>query len=453
MDITFIGASAEVTGSSSLLESGSFRVLIDCGMYQGDAGTEAKNYNPLPFDAAGLTHVLVTHAHLDHVGRLPLLVKNGFKGHFFATKPTVELAKLIMDDALGVMQYDNKKFGRPVLYSSEDIAAVMDQFKGVEYGSATELVKVGAEKPIIATWHDAGHIFGSAFIEIEAEGKRVVFSGDVGNVNVPILRDTENLPKNIDLLVSESTYGDRLHDSKLTRQQLVENMVADGIKRGGVVMIPSFSLERTQELIYELNDLIDRQHRLPTIPIFLDSPLAIDALKVYRKYPQYYDEEAERYLKDGDDVFAFAGLTATYTRDDSMKINRTPGAKIIIAGAGMMNGGRILHHALRYLSDEKNTLLLIGYQSPGTLGHQIYEGQSPVKVLGEEVAVHCQVKMVGALSAHGDQNKLLSWIGAAQPKRVYLNHGDPWCKEALKKKLAEVGIVAEPVSPGLKIAV
>ncbi len=442
-----------MTGSCSLVETGPFRIIVDCGMFQGDAGVESKNFNPLPFDAKSITHVVVTHAHLDHVGRLPVLVKNGYAGQFFATRPTVELAKLVMDDAFGIMEYDNKKFGRPLLHGPEDIAGVMERSKGVEYDEPIVLKSGGGEETVRATWHDAGHIFGSAFIVLEAEGKRVVFSGDVGNVEVPILRDTAALPKNVDLLVSESTYGDRLHETKLTRQQIVENMIADGTKRGGVVMIPSFSLERTQELIYELNDLIDRQHRLPPMPIFLDSPLAIDALKVYRKYPEYYDEEAEKYLQSGDDVFDFKGLTTTYTRTESMKINHIPGPKIIIAGAGMMNGGRILHHARRYLSDEKSTLLLIGYQSPGTLGHQIYSGKSPVRVLGDEVPVKCQVKMVGALSAHGDQKKLLQWIGAAQPKKVFLNHGDPWCKEALAKKLGEVGIAAEPASSELKVEI
>lgn len=480
MQITFYGAAGEVTGSNSLIEIGGFKILIDCGMFQGDPGVEVHNVDPLPYDASTITHVLVTHAHLDHVGRLPLLFKNGYKGHFFATKPTVELAKLIMEDAQSIMEYNHKKFGRPILYGPEDIAGVMEQFKGVEYGvsvilngasqrneeslsystmdrgpSATsaEAQDDNAGKTVKVIFHDVGHIFGSAFIEIEAAGKRVVFSGDVGNVHVPILRDTEDLPKNIDVLVSESTYGDRLHTSLEERQQLVERMVAEAIDRGGVLMIPSFSLERTQELIYELNDLIDRKHRLKRVPIFLDSPLAIDALKVYRKYPQYYDEEAAKLFQAGDDLFTFPGLTATYTRDDSMKINNTPGAKIIIAGAGMMNGGRILHHALRYLSDARNTLLLIGYQSPGTLGQQIHSGMSPVTVLGEEVSVRCQVKMVGALSAHGDQNKLLEWIGAGQPKQVYLNHGDPPAKIALAKKLAELGIRATPVAPGMKVVI
>lgn len=416
-------------------------------MFQGDEESEKENHEPLPFDASTLTAVFVTHAHLDHVGRLPLLVRGGFTGHFYATPPTVELAELIMEDALGVMTYDHKKMGKPIIYDEENIAGVMGEFKAVEYEQPLVL------EEITVTFHDAGHIFGSAFIEFQVEGKKIVFSGDVGNVRVPILRDTEDLPKELDALICESTYGDRLHESSLTRQEFIERLISEAIGRGGVVMIPSFSLERTQELVYDLNDLIERKHKLARVPIFLDSPLAIDALKVYRKYPRYYDEEATRYFKEGDDMFAFPGLTPTYTRDDSMKINHTSGPKIIIAGAGMMNGGRIVHHALHYLSDARNTLLLIGYQSRGTLGRQIMEGQSPVKILGEEVAVHCQVKMIGALSAHGDQDKLLSWIDAAAPRQVFLNHGDPAAKEALSKKLGELGVKSTPVEPKMMVEV
>jgi len=450
MTITFYGAAREVTGSCSLVDTGTHKILVDCGMFQGSDFNEGKNYDPLPFNPAELNAVLVTHAHLDHVGRLPLLIKGGYAGFFYATPPTVELAELIMEDALEVMEYDHKKFGKPVLYESTDIAQVMAQFKPVDY---YEELALPAGRDI---FHDAGHIFGSAFIEIQVNDKKIVFSGDVGNVKAPIVRDTDLLPNDIDALVCESTYGDRVHETSRERQQIIERMVAEAVARGGVVMIPSFSLERTQELLYDLNDLVYRQHKLPNAPIFLDSPLAIGALKVYRKYPQYYDEEAEQLFKNGDDLFQFPGLTLTETREASKRINQVPSPKIIIAGAGMMNGGRIVHHALRYLSDRQSTLLIIGYQAKGTLGRQILDGEKTVNVMGEKVQVRCVVKAIGALSAHGDQNKLLDWIGGGTmtPKKVYLNHGEPVASEALAKRIiSDLGIKTTVVDQGLKVEV
>ncbi|MFA6105046.1 MAG: MBL fold metallo-hydrolase [Patescibacteria group bacterium] len=461
MKLTFFGAAGEVTGSCSLLETGEHKILIDCGMFQGGEGNEQKNQNPLPFSPAALTAVLVTHAHLDHVGRLPLLTKNGFKGFIYATPPTRDLARLIMEDAYGVMEYDHRKFGRPLLYEMRDVENVMAQFKTVDYYKPLQISRgknllhqvkkiIKKNKPaedpnsVTVTFHDAGHVFGSAFIEIESEGKRAVFSGDVGNVSVPILRDTDLLPKNIDVLICESTYGDRTHESSDRRKELLEEAIKKTISQGGVLMIPSFALERTQELLYTLNDLIDRHHDLKRVPIFLDSPLAIDALKVFEKYPEYYDEEADKFYNDGDDLFNFPGLVLTYTRDESMKINHTPSPKIIIAGAGMMNGGRILHHAMRYLSDHRNTLLIIGYQAHGTLGWQLLNGHTHVQIHGESIPVHCEVKMLNAFSAHGDRNKLIKWIenNRNSVKKVVLNHGDPDQTSAFAKSLNELKIDA-----------
>jgi metallo-beta-lactamase family protein len=451
MKISFYGAAGEVTGSNSLLEAAGHKILIDCGMWQGSEFNAGKNFDPLPYDMKEISAVLVTHAHLDHVGRLPLLIKNGYTGSFYATPATVELAQLIMEDALDVMSYDHHKFGKPILFKKSEIDAVMRQFKSIDYRKDFDLLP-----GVIIKLYDAGHIFGSAFIEIQAEGKKVIFSGDIGNDNVPILKETDFLPGDIDLVVCESTYGNRLHEAQETRQQLIENMVTEAIDRGGVLMIPSFSLERTQELIYDLNNLIDRKHLLPRVPIYLDSPLAIKAIDVYRKYSDYYDEEAGWIFQSGDDLFQFPGLMMTSSTEDSKKINDAPSPKIIIAGSGMMNGGRIMHHAQRYLNQRRNTLLIIGYQARGTLGRRILNGETPVNVDGKIVPVNCQVKALGALSAHGDQKKLLVWLtrGNGLPKRVYLNHGEPEGSEALKKMLNEIiGVKAEAVTPNLTVEV
>ncbi|OGH93964.1 MAG: hypothetical protein A2538_03820 [Candidatus Magasanikbacteria bacterium RIFOXYD2_FULL_41_14] len=453
MNITFFGAARVVTGSCSLVEAGGLRILVDCGMFQGGRELEAQNAEPLPFDPATLDAVVVTHSHLDHVGRLPLLVKGGFKGSIYATPATLELAGLILEDAVSVMEHNAINYGSPVLYSDNDITATMARFAPLDY---YEDLEFGASKKVKIKLRDAGHIFGAAFAEIVSEGKRVVFSGDVGNTKMPIIRETDQLPADIDALVCESTYGDRLHEREFDRQGYIEKMVKEAIDRGGTLMIPSFSLERTQELLYDLNDLVDRQKRLPRVPIFLDSPLAIKATAVYRHFPQYYDEAATKLLKMDDDLFNFPGLKMCLSREDSKLINSAPSPKIIIAGAGMMNGGRIIYHALRYLSDPKNTLLFIGYQAHGTLGRKILDGESPVHFLGESVQVHCQVKAIGALSAHADQEKLLDWIGGAPtlPKKVYFNHGEPVPAEAMVKLLKdELGVKGTVVDLGLKVKV
>lgn len=451
MNITFWGAAGEVTGSCSMLEVGSKHFLVDCGMFQGGEFNETKNFDPLPFDARTLDAVFVTHAHLDHVGRLPLLTRAGFTGSIYTTPATAELAVLILEDALEVMTYDHHKSGKPILFESSDIAAVKSLFHTVDYHKSFQPKDC---EDVTVQFYDSGHIFGAAFIVFEAEEKRVVFSGDVGNINVPILRATDPLPQGIDVLVCESTYGNRVHENAADRQTVLKNFIDEALARGGVLLVPSFSLERTQELLYSLNQLTANKHELKNIPIFLDSPLAIDALDVYKKFPEYYDEEAKKLVSEGDDLFDFPGLVVCKTRDESKKINQHHGQKIIIAGAGMMNGGRVLHHAPRYLSDEKSTLLFTGYQAEGTLGRQILDGHSPVKIFNETVDVRCQIKFISTLSAHADQPKFLSWIREAKVGQVYLNHGEKFASAELATHLKDdCGIAAQPVTVGMKVEV
>ncbi len=452
MRLTFCGAAHEVTGSCTLVETSSAKVLIDCGLFQGTRFVDERNGQPFPFKPDEISAVIITHAHLDHVGRLPHLIKSGYQGLIYATPATAELIGLILEDAYDIMFHDHELYGAPLFFTQTDIAQVLDQVKPLEYH---ELLNLGPHQDIAVELHDSGHIFGAAWVKLSAEGKTLVFSGDLGNTKVPLLRETEPLPGGLSALVVESTYGGRAHENRAARQALLTEAILNVHRRGGVLMIPAFSLERTQEILYDLNEIIDERHELPQIPIFLDSPLAIKAMAVYRKYPRYYDEDTKRLIADGDDVFDFPGLHMASTREESKRINRTPGAKVIIAGAGMMNGGRILHHALRYLADDRSTLLIVGYQAQGTLGRQILEGQSPVIVLNESVPVRCQVKSLSVFSAHADHQKIMRWIEDAKPhpRRILINHGDPNSSMALSAALKEKGLDAHVVSYGETIEI
>jgi metallo-beta-lactamase family protein len=338
----------------------------------------------------------------------------------YATHATCDIIPLELEDAYQIMSYNHRKFQYPMLYKEEDIAKLESHLRPVDYRRSFEVFP-----DVTATYYDAGHIFGSAFILVEGDGKRIVFSGDIGNVNAPIIQDTEPLPA-CDALVLESTYGNRLHPAYVSRKEALKTVLLEAIERGGTIMIPSFSVERTQELLYELNALVEEDHVLPTIPVFLDSPLAIDVTKVFEKYPQYYDEAALVRVKKGDNFLEFTGLRETYSRDESKEINFHKGQKIIIAGAGMMNGGRIQHHAMRYLPDPTSTLVLVGYQANGTVGRKIQEGNPMVHIMHEEVSVRCAVKTMTEFSGHADKNKLVGWINGAPttPKQIFLVHGE-----------------------------
>lgn len=432
MKVTFFGAAREVTGSCHLVDTGTEKILVDCGMFQGGEEREKKNSEEFSFNPSELDAVILTHAHLDHTGRVPKLVRDGFRGPVYGTHGTLELAQLIWKDAHNIQKYNFKKTGVPVLYDENDIAAATSQCDGQQYRTA---FSIGSTRVILK---DAGHIFGSSFVELEHGGKRLAFSGDMGNEEVPILQDSESLEP-VDMVVCESTYGDRLHEDERMRKDILLEYIERGLERGGTIMMPAFSLERTQEILYLLDEMIEEDKSLPRFPIFLDSPMAIDALPTYNKYDEYYDEEAAEKYKQGNDFFDFKGLTITRTVDESKQINEAKGVKMIIAGSGMMSGGRIIHHALRYLSDPKSTLILVGYQAEGTMGRDILDGAKSVRIFREEVPVKCHVEKIGALSAHGDQKKLLDWIGSsgAAPKKVAFVHGDAGPAEALASLVRE----------------
>jgi metallo-beta-lactamase family protein len=433
MNITFYGAAHEVTGSCHLLDTGKKKILFDCGMFQGSNFNEGKNQEDFGFDPSSVDFLLVSHAHLDHSGRIPKLIKDGFKGKIYMTKATCELARIIWVDAWHIMKYNHYKHQSPILFDEADIDMATARCVGVDYGETVDLGDGDT-----AIFKDAGHIFGASFIEVTTDGKTIAFSGDIGNTNVPILRETESLG-DIDVLLCESTYGDRIHETETARKQTLLDVIREGVKRGGTIMMPAFSLERTQEILYYLDQMSEHDKTLPKMRIFLDSPMALDAIPVYQKYPEYYDKEAFAHYSAGGDFLDFPELTKTYDTEESKKINTTPAPKMIIAGSGMMNGGRIIHHAVRYLSDPKSTLIIVGYQARGTLGRRLYEGAEEVTIFGKKIPVRCTIKAIGALSAHGDQNKLISWIGAAKtlPKKVYFVHGEAHAATALAHRVRD----------------
>jgi len=428
--LTFHGGARSVTGANYLIETKHSKILVDCGLIQGTRHAEKENYKKFPYDAASIDAVLVTHAHIDHTGRLPKLVKEGFRGKIFMTRPTRDFTEIMLQDSQGIVAEEAEREGREPLYSKEDVVGTTQFIEGVEYGK-----KIQVTEDVRCRFRDAGHILGSAIIELwldreassaKRETVKIVFSGDLGNPPVPLLRPTEYINE-ADYVVIETTYGDRLHEKREERKDLLEDAIEDACEKGGVLMVPAFALERTQELLYEINSLVEN-HQIHEVPVFIDSPLAIDATKIYRKYPEYYNKEATYLIESGDQVFQFPRLKFTYSTEESKAINDVPPPKIIIAGSGMSTGGRILHHERRYLPDPKSLLLIIGYQAAGTLGRRIFDGEKDVKIFEESIAVKCGVQAIGGYSAHADQEGLYKWVAhikkGSRLKKIFAVQGE-----------------------------
>lgn len=433
MKIIFLGANREVTGSCYFLESDGTKILIDCGLFQGGRFSEEKNYDDFDFNPAKLDYVVLTHAHLDHCGRLPKLISHGFTGKIFATNPTIDLAEIVMKDSAEIIEEEAVLNNHPPLITTTDVLKTLPHFQAIEYRQ-----EVSLGKNINFQLKDAGHILGSAIVEINVNGKTIVFSGDLGNPPVPILRPMENI-QGADYLVIESTYGDRVHEDYRTREVLLKKAILEVIAKKGTLLIPAFALERTQEILYELDRLIENK-KIPQIPVFLDSPMGIEATRIFKKYPKYYNREAKDLLSRDNDFFRFPNLTFTGTVSESKKINNVPNPKIIIAGSGMMHGGRILFHAQRCLGNPQNFLLIVGFQVKNSLGRKILEGAKIVNILGQDIEIRAKVKAIGAYSAHADQEQLLSWINEIKkrkPKSIFITHGELNSSISLGEKFKE----------------
>jgi len=428
MKLSFHGAVRGVTGSCHMLETDQGRLLFDCGMFQGWKFAEERNAESFGFDPSSIKAVFITHAHTDHTGRLPKLIHDGYSGPIYMTPPTRPITRLILEDSHHIMKENYKREHEKMLYDEEDVDTVMKLTESVNYHQMIEPLP-----GVTVMFHDAGHILGSAYITVEAEGKRILFSGDVGNSETPILAEPEPI-SSADIVVTETTYGDRVHEAPEERRAKLKQALLRTIKNKGVLMIPSFSVERTQELLFELDQIL--LHEVTTkIPIFLDSPLSIKATAVYRHYQNYLRFNADILQEPDRDFFAFPNLRETLTREESMAINDISGPKIIIAGSGMMHGGRIMHHLKRYLQSADNHLLIIGYQVQGTLGRRLFDGTKKVRIYGKNVRVQAHVSAIGSFSAHGDQRQLTKWLQPEQggmPKKIFLVHGD----EEVKDKFA-----------------
>jgi metallo-beta-lactamase family protein len=430
--ITFAGGAETVTGSNFLIEGARGRVLVDCGIEQGRDFCQKCMYEPFKYDVPSLDALIITHAHLDHVGRAPKLIREGFKGKVYCTAPTKELMELIMRDSAAILAQDARSHGLPLLYDDKDVDALMSLVEVVDYHHEWE-----AAPGLSCYLRHTGHILGSASVRIKDEdGVSIALTGDIGNSPQPYLVDAEYIP-DADAMVMESVYGDRVNDQKENRVNQLRDAMKRAIARGGVILIPAFSLERTQLMLYELSNLMDAGE-LPKIPVYLDSPLAIKVTEVYEKYGEkFFKPAAVDELHREHDLFKFPFLTETPTRGDSDQIAHAPNPKIIMAGAGMSHGGRIGKWEEKYLPDPSTTLMIIGYQAPGSPGRLLQDHAPSVKLMGKTIRVKATVETFSGWSAHADRDGLLKFAEGALPraKTIFVALGEPSSARFLAQRI------------------
>lgn len=456
MKITFLGATRTVTGSNFLVEAAGKKFLVDCGMWQGRAELEEQNREEFQFNPAEIDFMLLTHAHIDHSGRIPKLYNEGFKNKIYAHKATCDLCALMLPDSGHIQemenQWKNKKRVRKgqkevdPLYTAEDAARSLEIFEPVQYD---EIIEITPE--IHVRFNDAGHMLGSSVIElwVKEDGKetKTVFTGDLGNNDIPLL-DSPTMIESADYLVMESTYGSRIHLRNEEKAELFLNIVSETLDNGGTVVIPSFAVGRTQEILYEINKLKEvkdddefrRKYKtLMKSNVYVDSPLAISATEVFRENMNLFEEEVQEEMMKGDNPLEFPGLQFTRTSDESKALNEDPRPSIIISASGMCEVGRIKHHLKHNLWNPKSTILFVGYQAPGTLGYNIVNGEKTVKIFGDEIAVNARIEYIEGYSGHADQEGLMNFIYSFinKPKKVFLVHGEEESQDIFKTKVEE----------------
>jgi len=444
MKLKFCGATRTVTGSCYYLETDGFKFLVDCGAFQGKDELDALNYEPFPFNPSELDAIFLTHAHYDHCGRIPMLVKQGFKGRIIGTQPTRDLAKIVLLDSAKLQQEEYERWQsrskkevpgqnlsaegslyaqRKPLFSEADVEAMFDLFDVYPYGASVDM-----KKGVEFRMRDAGHILGSAMIEFwvktkEGRDRKFVFSGDLGQPGARIVRDPD-LVREADYVICEATYGNRLHKSKDETVLELLSILKQAQEQGGNVLIPSFAIERTQEILYEINLFVENK-LLENLEVYLDSPMASKATDIFKQYPTFYDEDARRLLEKGDDPFHFPGLVAVDSAEESKRLISKKGV-VIIAGSGMCTGGRIVHHIKNHIEKENTHMVFVGYQVEGTLGRKIVDRNPEIRVMGQTLQVKAQVHTLGGFSAHGDQRDLRYWLRSFghSPKKIFIVHGD-----------------------------
>ena len=450
MNITFHGAAQTVTGSQHLLTVNGRRLLLDCGLYQGKRAEAWQRNRELPFDARRLDAVILSHAHIDHSGNLPSLAKAGYRGPIYATPATRDLCEHMLRDSARIQESDvafaNKRArerGEPAeaeaLYTEEDAAAALELFQARPLDKPFEVLP-----GVVATFREAGHILGSAMVVLDIEEKnrrfRLAFSGDIGRIGLPILRDPVFL-SDVDYAIMESTYGTKTH--RPPEEAVVEfrSLVRETVARGGKIIVPAFAVGRSQEIVYELSRMIG-EGLIPAIPVFVDSPLAIDASQVFRRHAELFDDETRALLERNGDTFGFKSLTYTRSVDDSKAINDRKGPLVIISASGMCENGRILHHLRNNLGDARNTILIVSWQAPYTLGRRLADQETEVKIFGEWHARRAQVATINGLSGHPGRDLLIRWAAALKPrvKNIFLVHGEPESSAALREALTAEGL-------------
>ncbi|MSR73186.1 MBL fold metallo-hydrolase [Candidatus Parcubacteria bacterium] len=422
LKLTFCTGVGTVTGANFLLESDKTKILIDCGLMQGSHTADEENRKDFPYDPRTIDMLFVTHAHIDHIGRIPKLVRDGFKGIIYSTLETKEIAKLMLLDAVKIIEMESKTNGKSPMYFDVDVNQTFMLWQTIPYHQ---------EKPVASDFKiylkDAGHVLGSAIYEVTYNGKKLVFCNDLGNSPAMLLRDTEPVT-DADYLIMDSVYGDRNHESKELADNRLETLIKETVARNGVLVIPSFSLERTQVILYKINNMIE-DGVVRQVPVYLDSPLAIKITEIYRRPSSvvFFNEATQKDIAGGDHIFDFPKLKNVMRSEDSRAIVHTSNPKIIIAGSGMSSGGRVLGHEAHYLPDEKNTVVLIGYQAIGTFGRQLQDGVKEVMIKGEKITVRAHIENISGYSAHKDSDHLVEFVEntSTTVKKVFVVLGEP----------------------------